>query len=184
VRYFLLLIFILIFNCQQKSDDRINLFEETLGRRKTKALDLLVSDFEDNLKKIYPNLSIEEGYRKYMNDIISESNSNSKKFEFQSDITDSEFHKSGLWDEIYELSNDNDEFEVDSVKTINSKNTGKYMFALFKVKDSDSLLKTYWKYREAGGLIQHEIVVDGILSLKPNFNDYFHKRITVVEFSY
>ncbi len=62
-------------------------------------------------------------------------------------------------------------------------NVGKYMQALYLVKDSDSLIKKYWEKREAVGLMQNEIVVSGILSLNPDFNNYFHKRIVVLEFS-
>ena len=70
-KYYLILVLILTFSCSQKqSDHRITEFEKVLGKRQTKALNILVSDFEKNLAKIYPDLSIEQGYRKYLNDLI------------------------------------------------------------------------------------------------------------------
>ncbi len=32
--------------------------------------------------------------------------------------------------------------------------------------------------------MQNEILVTGILNSDPNFNNYFHKRIVVLEFSF
>jgi len=32
--------------------------------------------------------------------------------------------------------------------------------------------------------MQNELFVNGILSSNPDFNDYFHKRIVVMEFSF
>jgi len=179
------LIAILSLGCSQE-DSRINKFENVLGERQSIALSLLVSDFENNLNKLYPDLTIEQSYRQYLTDILSDSITDREKFRFQSDQTETEFHESGLWDEIYEFQYDyNDDFS-DSTKTnvIDSNPVGKYISALYSIKDSDSLIKTYWKYRYSGGLIQKEIVIPGILSLEPDFGDYFHKRIIVVEFTY
>jgi hypothetical protein len=159
-------------------------FEKILGARQTKALNLLVSDFEKNLDKIYPDLPTEKGYHQYLTDIISDETTNWEKFQFQSDKTNAEFHKSGLWDEIYDYSYSSDLNAKDSTKILDVNFIGKYMLALHQIKDSDSLIKKYWEYRNAGGLMQKEIVVNGIQSLKPNFSDYFHKRIVVVEFSF
>ena len=109
-------------------------FEKVLGERQTKALNLLVSDFEKNLSKIYPNLTIKQGYNEYLTDLISDSTTDWEKFKFQSDKTNAEFHKSGLWNEIY---------TKDSVSGLQVNGIGKYMQALYSVKDSDSLIKKY-----------------------------------------
>ncbi len=69
------IILFLIFGCsnQKVTDKRISVFEEKLGEKETKALNLLVSDFEKNLVRIYPDLPIEKGYRQYLTDLISDS---------------------------------------------------------------------------------------------------------------
>ena len=134
-KFYLILILVLTFSCAQKqSDNRIAEFEKVLGERQTKALNLLVSDFEKNLSKIYPNLTIKQGYNEYLTDLISDSTTDWEKFKFQSDKTNAEFHKSGLWNEIY---------TKDSVSGLQVNGIGKYMQALYSVKDSDSLIKKY-----------------------------------------
>jgi len=66
-KFYLILVLILTFSCAQKqSDNRIAEFEKVLGERQTKALNSLVTDFEKNLTKIYPNLAIEQGYKEYL----------------------------------------------------------------------------------------------------------------------
>ncbi len=172
----LLIILILTFSCSQKqTDNRITEFEKVLGERETKSLNLLVSDFEKNLRKIYPNLLIEKAYRQYLTDMISRSTADWNKFQFQSDKTNTEFNESGLWDEIY---------TKDSVYGLQVNRVGKYMRALYEIKDSDALIKKYWNARDVAGMMQNELVVNGILSSKPDFNDYFHKRIVILEFSF
>lgn len=167
---------LLTLSCSQKKpDNRIAKFEKILGDKPTKSVNLLVSDFEENLDKIYPDLSTEKAYRKYLNEMISDSTTNWEKFKFQSENTNTEFHKSGLWDEIYTM---------DSVYGLQINAVGKYMQALYTVKNSDSLINKYWEKREVAGMMQNELIVRGILSSNPNFNNYFHKRIVVLEFSY
>jgi primosomal protein N'' len=68
----ILLIAILSFSCSQK-DPRIDKFENVLGERQSNALSALVSDFENNLVKLYPDLSIEQSYRQYLADMLSDS---------------------------------------------------------------------------------------------------------------
>ncbi|PWI28898.1 hypothetical protein DI383_14330 [Flavobacteriaceae bacterium LYZ1037] len=174
-KFHLILVLILIFSCSQKqTDSRITAFENIFGKRQTNAFDSLVSDFEKNLTKIYPNLTIEKGYRQYLIDIKSDTITDWKKFDFQSKRTHAEYYNSGLRNEIY----DND------TTSLKENNFGNYMAALYKIKDSDSLIKKYWSKREAMGIMQNTIIVDGLLSSKPDFNDYFHKRIVVAEFSF
>lgn len=181
----IIIILLLNFSCsEKKTDPRIAEFENVLGKEQIKSLNSLVSDFENNLEKIYPDLPIEKGYKKYLTDMISDSTTDWEKFKFQSDETNAEFHQSGLWNEIYEYNYAKELDSKDSIKILNINQIGKYMQALYAVKNSDSLIKKYWEKREAAGLMQNELVVNGILSSKPDFNDYFHKRIVVVEFSF
>ena len=175
-KYHIILILIFSLSCSPKqADNRITKFEKVLGERQTKSLNLLVSDFENNLDKNYPDLLIEKSYRKYLADMISDSTTNFGKFIFQSDKTNSEFHRSGLWNEIY---------TKDSENGLQINRAGKYMQALYVVKESDSLINEYWEKREAVGIMLNKNFVPGILSLDPDFNDYFHKRIVVLEFSF
>ena len=150
-------------------------FKNTLGQRETIALDKLVSDFEKNLEKNYPNLTIENRYKKYLNDIISVSSGNTEKFKFQSNETNSEFHRSGLWKETYER---------DSIYGLEINLTGKYMKAIYSIKDSDAFISRYYKKREATGMLPIDLFIKGVLNSKSDFNDYFHKRIVVIEFSF
>tara|TARA_R110002050_G_C8613040_1_gene486703 strand:- start:85 stop:582 length:498 start_codon:yes stop_codon:yes gene_type:complete len=162
--------------CSQKqTDNRIAEFERILGDQQAKSVNSLISDFEVNLGKIYPDLPTEKAYRKYLDEMISDSTKNWDKFKFQSNQTNSEFHKSGLWDEIY---------TKDSVYGLQINQAGKYMQALYAVKNSDSLINRYWDKRQAAGMMKNEFVVRGILSSDPDFSDYFHKRIVVLEFSF
>ncbi len=172
-KFYLILVLIFIFSCSQ-TDNRIAEFEKVLGERQTQALNLLVSDFEKNLAKTYPNLTIEKGYRQYLIDIKSDTITDWKKFEFQSKKTHSEYYKSGLHDEIYDK----------DTTSLKENNFGKYMNALYSIKDSDSLIKKYWSKREALGIMHNSIFVDGFLYSNPDFNNYFHKRIAVIEFSF
>jgi hypothetical protein len=177
MRKFQLIIFLIFMvGCSQKqTDNRIAEFEKILGDEQTKSVNLLVSDFEVNLDKIYPDLPTEKAYRKYLDEMISDSTTNWDKFKFQAEQTNSVFHKSGLWDEIY---------TKDSVYGLQINAVGKYMQALYAVKNSDSLINKYWDKREVAGMMPKELIVRGILSSDPDFNDYFHKRIVVLEFSY
>ena len=58
------------------------------------------------------------------------------------------------------------------------------MRAIYEIKEHDTLMMEYYKRREIGGLMQNEIFVNGILHFRPDFNNYFHKRIVVIEFTY
>lgn len=172
--YIFILISITTFSCSQNKDNIVE-FEKVLGAKETKALDLLVSDFEKNLTKIYPDLSTEKGYTQYLKDLISKPSTNSEKFNFQTDKTNFEFHKSGLWDDIYSKA-------TETGLTINT--SGKYIRALFSIKKPDPWIKVYREKKKAVGMMQNELLINGILNSNPNFNNYFHKRIVVIEFSF
>lgn len=175
---------LLILSCQKQTSQDILKFEEILGERKIEALNLLVSDFEDNLEKVYPDLSQQLAYEQYMKDLIDPKENNWEKFDFQTDETHKEFINSGLRDEIYTKSKEYDLEREDSIIGLDVNQMGKYMQALFNVRESDSLVYGYWDKRRAGGLMQNELIANGILYYKPNFNNYLHKRIVVVEFSF
>jgi len=170
----LILFSILIFSCTQTNNQIIE-FEKVLGERRTKALNLLVFDFEKNLNKIYPDLPIEKAYKQYLNDLISDSTTDFEKFKFQSDKINLEFHQSGLWDDVY---------SKDSQGSLQVNTTGKYIQALYAIEQPEPLIKTYREKRKAVGIMQNQLLINGILNSNPDFNDYFHKRIVVLEFSF
>ncbi len=144
----------------------------------------MVFDFEKNLEKIYPNLTLQKAYEQYLKDIIDPKESNWDKFRFLSDKTLAEFKNSGLKKEIYNIELEYVEEKKDSLTTYYSNGIGKYMRALYEIKDHDTLIMDYFKRREIGGLMPNKIFVKGILHSKPDFHNYFHKRIVVIEFTY
>lgn len=174
-KIYLIFFFLIMLGCSQKAiDPRIDTFEKVLGAKETKVVNSLVKDFEENLHKIYPEISTEKGYRKYLEEMISPNTTNWDKFKFQTKKTNYDFHKSGLWNEIYVI--DNGSLDINQ--------TGKYIQALYAIKDSDPLIKKYIEKRAVAGMMKNEIVVRGILSSNPDFINYFHKRIVVLEFSF
>lgn len=170
-----LLFCLLILSCSSpKNQEQIDVFEAKLGKENVEILDLLVDNFENNLRQVYPKLHLKEAYREYLFDIIYD-NFNSQKLVLITKDTKSIFHNSALWDEVYQNTTN---------KGLEINNLGKYMMSLYEIKDSDSLIKKYYTIREAAGIIQNKIFANGILSMNPDFDNYFHKRIVVIEFSY
>jgi hypothetical protein len=72
--------------------------------------------------------------------------------------------------------------EPDSIFRVNT--IGKYMRALYSIKEKDSVIEKYFQVREGWGVYANHRFANGILYNKPNFKDYIHKRIVVLEFSY
>ncbi|MTE25391.1 hypothetical protein [Winogradskyella ouciana] len=179
-----LFIVVFLFGCKNQTNEYIQKFENILGERKTKALDLLVFDFENNLDKVYPNISLQKAYEQYLKDLIDPKETDWDKFRFLSDETRAEFENSGLKKEVYNLELEFVEEKKDSLLTYYSNGVGKYMRAIYEIKEHDTLMMEYYKRREIGGLMQNEIFVNGILHFRPDFNNYFHKRIVVIEFTY
>lgn len=179
---------LLLIGCNQpKNQKEIDTFESVLGEKNVEVLNLLVYDFETNLKELYPELKIKDAYKQYLLDIIDEQTNDFQKFLFQTEKTQTRFHESGFWDEIYRYEYYSESpftKEIDSTKRIYVNKIGKYMIALDKIKDTDSLIYKYWKMREIGGLRSNEFFVKGTLSLNPDFDNYFHKRIVVIEYSF
>ncbi|WP_281847192.1 hypothetical protein [Olleya namhaensis] len=64
----IIIILLLIFNCSdKKTEHKPNEFDEILGTENTNTLNLLVSEFENGfLKTQYPNLGIENAYKKFL----------------------------------------------------------------------------------------------------------------------
>ena len=173
MKLIILLTIILTFSCNSTSN-QIQVFEDTLGIEETKALNTLVYDFENNLSNIYPNLSLQKAYLQYFTDILSLKMTSYEKFNFQTEKTKSLFKESGLWNEVHRIDTSRAGYQV-------NKN-GKYMSALENIKESNTLVNRYYESRKKDGAVQDRI--DAILNSKPNFDNYIHKRIVVLEFGY
>ncbi len=149
-------------------------FESVFNERQINAINLLVKDFDNNLNNVYPNLKTEQAYEQFLIEIKNGNIDNWEKYRFQSKLTNSEFIESGLKDEIY--SKEYKELEINYA--------GKYMEALKVIKNSDSLISGYYDVREIAGFVSPVLFASGILISDPDFSDYIHKRIVVLEFSY
>ncbi len=170
-----MILFILMISCsQKKTDNRIMEFESVFNERQINAINLLVKDFDNNLNNVYPNLKTEQAYEQFLIEIKNGNIDNWEKYRFQSKLTNSEFIESGLKDEIY--SKEYKELEINYA--------GKYMKALKVIKNSDSLISGYYDVREIAGFVSPVLFASGILISDPDFSDYIHKRIVVLEFSY
>ncbi len=170
-----MIFFILTVSCSdKKTDNRILEFENVFNERQIQAINLLVRDFDNNLNKAYPNLKTEQAYKQFLTEIKNGNIDNWNKYKFQSKKTNFEFNESGLKSEIY----------IQLHKELEINPFGKYMEALKTIKDSDSLISGYYEVREIAGFVSPVIFASGILISDPDFTDYFHKRIVVLEFSY
>jgi hypothetical protein len=179
---------IFLIGCSQpKNQKEIEIFESALGEKNVEVLNLLVYDFETNLLELYPELELKDAYKQYLLDISDEKTKDFQKFLFQTEKTRTRFHESGFWDEIFYYEYYTEDIfnnSIDSTKSLQANNIGKYMIALYEIKNTDSLIYRYWNVREAAGLLSNEFFVKGTLSLNPDFDNYFHKRIVVIEYSF
>ena len=193
--------FVLLLACKQKNTNpNISQFQRELGQENIAMIDLLVEEFEDHLRINYPKLSLSNAYSQFLKDIGDKYTANdSILLTYQSEKTRLLFRNSTLYNELYVKVPLDQKFEgvveltplppylddkvtariSDSVIRVNT--IGKYMRALFVIKDQDSLVKKYYEVREASGLISNDRFARGILSYSPNFEDYIHKRIVVLE---
>ncbi|SNS24670.1 hypothetical protein [Dokdonia pacifica] len=190
--------FVVLLSCTQKiTDPNIILFQQELGEENIAMIDLLVEEFEDHLESHYPKLNTKEAYTQFLKDISDQDTSNdSLLITYQSKASRENYRKSALYKDIYikepyhqkieglvELNQpppdkNNPINEPDSIWRVN--NIGKYMRALFAI-EGDSLVQTYFRSRESSGLMSTNRFAKGIQYYKPDFDNYIHKRIVVIE---
>ncbi len=85
-------------SCQQKADNNLEIFENTLGSKKSKVLSELTEDFEKNyLAEKYPSIPLSEQYMKFMEEL--EKLNIPDRDEIISQENDEKYKESGL---IYE----------------------------------------------------------------------------------
>ena len=92
-----------------------------------------------------------------------------------------------LYSSSYPVINSNMDFDsiVESeMKDAQFNHIGKYIQALYAIKDTDTLTKKYFHLKQNGGILPLKFFIRGTLSLIPDFNDYFHKRIVLLEVVY
>lgn len=61
---------------------------------------------------------------------------------------------------------------------------GKYYTGLQKSKGNDTVIINYLDAKQAAGFVSFPLFKQGFLYNKPNFSDYFHKRIFLIELLY
>lgn len=195
----------LLLSCTQKPiDPNVIVFQQELGEENIAIIDLLVEEFEDHLSKHYPNLKTHEAYTQLLKDVSDQDISNdSILVVFQSEKSRENFRASSLYKELYvkepynyseiegvvQLNTPppfpNKEIVVSEPDSIYRVNTiGKYMRALYEIKDKDSLVKKYFQIREMFGIRASNRFAEGILYNHPDFDNYIHKRIVVLENSF
>ncbi len=159
----------------QTNQNNIKKFERRLGKDKIEALNLLVSDFENKLQKLYPNLSIEDAYKQFLIEVKNKTFDWSD-FNFQTNSTHKKYLESGLRKDLY---------SHDPELGMQINRLGSYMKALYHIKsNADKLTNKYYTVREMAGVIQNKLFASIVLVNDPDFTNYFHKRFVVVEFSY
>ena len=62
--------------------------------------------------------------------------------------------------------------------------TGKYLQALYQIKDRDTFFKNFYEQKEAIGHINPETLANVMLQENVDLNDYLIKRIIVLELAY
>lgn len=194
--------FVVLLSCIQKSiDPDVTIFQQELGEENIAMIDLLVEEFENHLDTHYPDLKTSEAYAQLLKDVSDQDrNNDSLLLAFQSKKSNESFRASPLYNELYvkepyhqkieglvELNQpppdkNNPINEPDSVYRINT--VGKYMRALYTIKEKDSLVKKYFRIRDVFGTLAHYRSAAGILYSNPDFDNYIHKRIVVLEYSY
>ncbi|MEP0265869.1 hypothetical protein [Dokdonia sp.] len=199
--------FVLLSSCAQKSiDPNIVLFQQELGKENIAMIDLLIEEFEDHLHKHYSDLTTTEAYTQLLKDISDQDTRNdSILVVYQSEKSLENFRASSLYKELYtkeplhqkiegipdlyippppstSLNKEIAIPEPDSIYVANP--IGKYMRALYAIKDRDSLVKNFFRVKEASGIMASNRFAKGILYYNPDFDNYIHKRIVVLENSF
>ncbi len=194
--------FVLLVSCTQKSiDPNVLLFQQELGEENIAMIDRLVEEFEEHLDKQYPDLKTSEEYTQLLKDVSDlDTTNDSLLLTFQSKKSQERFRASTLCKELYiKQSNKTDstiasilkpitppphpykealDKAPDSIYRVNT--IGKYMQALYAIKAEDSVIKSYFRFRERFGIITHYQFADGIQYYKPDFDNYIHKRIVAI----
>lgn len=198
---------IVAIGCNSGRSAEVIAFEEELGEENIEMIDQLVHEFDNHLLRQYPALENSKAYTQFLKDISdSVIENDSILIAFRSAKLTQEFKSSSLFNEMFikepyyyipkegeiELSlvtpptpagkDEKIVSEPDSIYRVNT--IGKYMRALYTIKEKDSVVEKYFQVRDGWGVYANQRFANGVLYNKPNFKDYIHKRIVVLEFSY
>lgn len=140
-----IIIFLLCLNCIDKNDSEAEkIFNQTLGIENTETLNKLVNDFENNyLKKKYPNITLSNAYKKFIEDVRDEKPIN-KNIKLISAKSIDLFNSSKLRLEIYQF--------PDSVWIIKNSNFNKHEDSLSSIRPFPvPYLESRYKHQEIDG---------------------------------
>jgi hypothetical protein len=204
-------ILVFFFSCTQKKNIRVTEFENSLGKKETKYLNDLVSDFDSFLNIKYKNEEFE--FKQYLIE-ISESKQpeiwkmNKDKIEkiqktnlfakYDSIFPDSVWYDNkvfnvsypdlGITNSIALIEKENQNLDIDSI--INSlKNKPRleeiepsyFQNYLEAVMNEDTLIQNYLDAKKTAGTISIRLIADGLLRDLKTGNEYFAKRILIME---
>jgi hypothetical protein len=206
---FLILIF--FFSFTQRKNDRIVEFENTLGETETKYLNELVNDFDLFLNKKFKDeefrfkkylTEISESSQPELWEIhkdkfeeIQETNLFSR---YDSIFPDSVWYDNkgfnvsysymGIINSIIIIQKKNQELDVDAIiKSLKNKpelkevEPGYFQISLESVMSGNTLVQNYLDAKKTAGTLSIRLVADGLLRELKDENEYFAKRILIME---
>lgn len=207
----LLITVIVLFSCttnEKTENEWITTFESSLGKRETKYLNEMVNDFDAFLEKKYDDKNSASSVKLYLQE-LSDNNSgqwktDTEKYQqyqesnlfakydtiypdsvwIEDDLVNVKFEELEVIQSIIPLDNENLESLVNELKVkpeLNLMSRGNFFEALKSVSDKDSLISNYLSYVEIAGQTSIYLLANGLLyDYKPK-NEYFAKRILIME---
>lgn len=209
-RIFTFVFFIFFFSCTHGQNSRVNEFEKTLGKIETGYLNELVNDFDLFLNKKYKDeefkfkkylTEISESNQpdiwKIGKNKLEEIKKTNLFAKYDSIYPDSVWYDNNVFNVSYSDSDlgiinsiafKNKESNIDSIiNSLKSKPRLKevepsyFQIALESIVTKDSLIQKYLDARKTAGTISIRLIADGLLyDLKPE-NEYFAKRIIIMQ---
>lgn len=207
----LLITVIVLFSCttnEKTENEWITTFESSLGKRETKYLNEMVNDFDAFLEKKYDDKNSASSVKLYLQE-LSDNNSgqwktDTEKYQqyqesnlfakydtiypdsvwIEDDLVNVKFEELEVIQSIIPLDNENLESLVNELKVkpeLTLMSRGNFFEALKSVSDKDSLISNYLSYVEIAGQTSIYLLANGLLyDYKPK-NEYFAKRILIME---
>jgi hypothetical protein len=206
---FLILIF--FFSFTQRKNDRIDEFENALGETETRYLNELVNDFDSFLNEKFKGeefkfikylTEISESNQpelwKISMDKFVEIQKTNLFARYDSIFPDSVWYDDkgfnvsysymGIRNSITITQKKNQELDVDAIiKSLKNKpelkevEPGYFQISLESVMSGNTLIKNYLDAKKTAGTLSIRLVADGLLRELKDENEYFAKRILIME---